>query len=149
MLPRVLRVTRAKAIKKTALASQHTHPSKRSFPNGSSNPSRERIYNPKISGQHQSLQGRVAKLLGRAGAARFKGASDTAGEETQARKRSEDIIKTPESIVFEGYRASQKSGKPKDLKLGGSGGGKKKGKPRTRSSKRASDWRKNGGKKIK
>lgn len=146
MLPRVLRVTRAKAVKKTALASQHTRRGKRSLPNGRSNPNRESIYNPKISGQHQSLQGRAAKLLGRAGAARFKGASDTANEETQPRKRLEGIIKTPESIVFEGYRASQKAGKPKDLKLGGSGGGKKKGKPRTRSSKRASDWRKSGGK---
>jgi nucleolar protein 12 len=144
MLPRVLRVTRAKAIKKTALASQHTRPSKCSFPNGSSNPNRERIYNPKISGQHQSLQGRTTKLLGKAGAARFNGVSNIAGEETQPHS----IIKIPESIVFEGYRASQKSGRPKDLKLGGSGGGKK-GKPRTRSSKRALDWKKNGGKKMK
>jgi nucleolar protein 12 len=149
MLPRVLRVTRAKAIKKTALASQHTRPSKRSFPNGSNNPNREHIYNPKISGQHQSLQGRAAKLLGRAGAAHFKGASNSTGEETQPLKRLAGIIKTPENIVFEGYRASQKSGKPKDLKLGGSGGGKKKEKPRTRSSKRASDWKKSGGKKMK
>jgi nucleolar protein 12 len=149
MLPRVLRVTRAKAVKKTALASQHTRPAKGPLLYGSSNPNRERIYNPKISGQHRSLQGRAAKLLGRAGAARLKGASETAGEETQPRKHPEGIIKTPESIVFEGYRASQKAGKPKDLKLGGSGGGKKKGKPRTRSSKRASDWKKSGGKKMK
>jgi len=149
MLPRVLRVTRAKAIKKTALTSQHTHPSKRPFPNGSGNPNRERIYNPKVSGKHQSLQGRAAKLLGKAGAARFKGGNNTARKETRPRKRSEGIMKTPESIVFEGYRASQKAGKPKDLKLGGSGGGKKKGKPRTRSSKRASDWKKSGGKKMK
>jgi nucleolar protein 12 len=134
---------------KTALASQHARSSKRPFPNGSTNPNHERIYNPKISGRHQSLQGRAAKLLGRAGAAHFKEASNTADEETQAHKRLEGIIKTPENIVFEGFRASQKSGKPKDLKLGGSGGGKKKGKPRTRSSKRASDWKKSGGKKIK
>ncbi len=146
MLPRILRVTRAKAIKKTALASKHTRRSNQSFPNGSSNPNHQRIYNPKISGQHQSLQGRAAKLLGRAGAARFKGASNTSGEESRPHKHLEGIIKTPENIVFEGYRASQKSGKPKDLKLGGSGG-KKKGKPRTRSSKRASDWKKSGGKK--
>jgi nucleolar protein 12 len=146
MLPRVLRVTRAKAMKKTALASQHTHPSKRLFPDGSSNPNRERIYRPKISGQHQSLQGRAAKLLGKAGAARFKRTSNTTGEEMQPHRRSEGILKTPESIVFEGYRASQKTGKPKNLKLGGSGGKKKKGKLRTRSSRRASEWKKSGGK---
>jgi nucleolar protein 12 len=148
MLPRVLRVTRAKALKKTALASRHSRPQKRSFPNGSSNQNHERIYNPKISGQHQSLQGRAVKLLGRAGAARYKGGSNTAGEEKLPHKSFEGIIRTPENIVFEGYRASQKAGKPKDLKLGGSGG-RKKGKPRTRSSKRASDWKKSGGKKVK
>ena len=145
MLPRILRVTRAKAIKKTALASQHSRPSKRPFQKGSANPNNERIYNPKISGQHQSLQGRATKLLGRAGGARFKGPSST-GFVAQPPKRSEVVIKTPEKIVFEGYRASRNSGKPRDLRLGGSGGGKKKGKPRTRSSKRASDWKKTGGK---
>ena len=133
-------------MKKTALASQHARPSKRPFANGSNNPNSERIYNPRISGQDQSLRGRAAKLLGRAGAARFKGASNITGEDTNAHKRLEGIIKTPEKIVFEGYRASQKTGKPKDLKLGGNGAGKRKGKPRTRSSKRASEWKKGGGK---
>jgi nucleolar protein 12 len=149
MLPRVLRVTRAKAVKKTALASRHGRPNPRPLPNGLGNPNRERIFNPKISGQHQSLQGRAAKLLGRAGAARFKNIGDTGGHETQPNKRLAGIARTPEDIVFEGYRASQRAGRPKDLKLGGSGGGRKKGKPRTRSSKRASDWKKSDGKKTK
>jgi nucleolar protein 12 len=58
-------------------------------------------------------------------------------------------MRTPESIVFEGYRASSKSGTPRDLKLGSSGGGKKKGKPRTRGAKRGGEWKKAGGKKAK
>jgi nucleolar protein 12 len=149
MLPRVLRVTRAKAVKKTALASQHGRPISRPLPNGLGNPNRERIYNPKISGQHRSLQGRAAKLLGKAGAARFKKVGGTGSHETEPNKMLEGIARTPENIVFEGYRASQKAGRPKDLKLGGTGGGKKKGKPRTRSSKRASDWKKSGAKKTK
>jgi nucleolar protein 12 len=146
MLPRVLRVTRAKAVQKTALASQRARPSSRPLRGASGNPNRERIYNPKISGQQQSLQGRAGKLLGRAGAARFKTGGATGDSEAQPNKRLEGIAKTPESIVFEGYRATAKSGKPKDLKLGGKGGGKKKGKPRTRSSNRASAWKKGGGK---
>jgi nucleolar protein 12 len=102
-----------------------------------------------------SLRGRARKLLGRAGAAQLKkkegsGANDTViGKRGDAVKGSgiEGILRTPENIVFEGYRASAKSGKPKDLKMGGKGGGKKKGKQRARGQKRASEWRKAGGKK--
>jgi len=152
MLPRVLRVVRAKAVRKTALASQNSHPdSKRA-----SNSNKERIYNPKVSSQVSSLQGRAGKLLGRAGAALLKkregsGANSMAmgkrGDGQKGGNGIEGIAKTPESIVFEGYRASAKSGRPKDLKMGGGGGGKKKGKPRTRSSKRGTEWKKGGGKK--
>jgi nucleolar protein 12 len=142
MLPRILRVVRAKAVKKTALASQQKQPAR---PNAkdSKNPNKQQIYNPKITGQEQSLQGRAAKLLGKAGAAQFRKHDVTEKRQQQPVKTGlEGIAKTPESIVFEGYRASSKSGRPKDLKLGGSGGGKKKGKPRTRSSKRAESWKK-------
>lgn len=104
-----------------------------------------------MTGQQQSLQGRAAKLLGKAGAAQFKKREEGEKRGSKAhepRKTGlEGIARTPESFVFEGYRASAKSGKPKDLKLGKSGGGKKKGKPRTRSSARASTWKKGGGKK--
>lgn len=61
-------------------------------------------------------------MLGRAGAAQLVGG----------------IAKTPEAIVFEGYRASAKQGKG-GLKIGGSG--KKHGKPRTRSSKRGAEFK--------
>jgi len=149
MLPRIMRVTRAKAVKKTALASQHARTASRPLTKSSGNPNRERIYNPKMSSQQQSLQGRAGKLLGRAGAAQYKRRDGAASFEGRPNGKIEGIAKTPESIVFEGYRASAKSGKPKDLKFGGSGGGKKKGKPRTRSSKRASEWKKGGGKKSK
>lgn len=63
-------------------------------------------------------------------------------------KGIEGIARTPENIVFEGFRASSKS-KPSGLKLGGKGSAKKgKGKPTTRSSKRGSAWKKSGGKKV-
>lgn len=149
MLPRVLRVTRAKAMKKTALAAQHARKPSRSMPRGFSNPNGDRIYNPRLSAEQQSLQGRATKLLGKGGAARFKTVADTRTRNGSIGRNLEGIARTPESIVFEGYRASANSGKPKDLRLGGSGGGKKKGKPRTRSSKRASEWKKGGGKNSK
>lgn len=158
MLPRVLRVVRAKAVRKTALASQNARPDLRK---NAANPNKERIYNPKMSAQVSSLQGRAGKLLGRAGAAQFKkreGAGSGANETAVGRRGQGErtpiggsgiagISKTPEKIIFEGYRASAGSGKPKDLKMGSGGGGKKKNKPRTRSTKRAGDWRKAGGKK--
>jgi nucleolar protein 12 len=150
MLPRVLRVVRAKAIGKTANAQAAT--SSRDKNKNLKNFGKPQIYNPKTSSQDASLQGRAGKLLGRAGAAQFKkregsGANETVmGKRGDGRKASgsalEGIAKSPEAIVFEGYRASAKSGKPKDLKMGGSGGKKGKGKPR--SSKRASDWKKGG-----
>lgn len=80
------------------------------------------------------MTGRAEKLLGRAGAAQVRGHSGR-GE------RPNGVSKTPEAVVFEGYRASSKQGKG-TLKLGGSG--KKQGKPRTRSSKRGAAFKASG-----
>jgi nucleolar protein 12 len=164
MLPRVLRVVRAKAVRKTALASSsRTGPGPRNAKPGQK--SQLGGYNPKVSSEVSSFKGRANKLLGKAAAAQFKsGANGTVigkrGEGEKERRTSgggkvegakgvAGVMRTPESIVFEGYRASAKSGKPRDLKLGGGGGGKKKGNPRTRGAKRASEWKKAGGKKGK
>jgi nucleolar protein 12 len=101
--------------------------------------------------------------LGRAGAAQFKkrdgsgsGANETSiGRRGDAAKADgpggkgvDGIPKPPEAFVFEGFRASAKNGKPKDLKMGGKGA-KKGGKPKNRGAKRASEWKKGGGKKAK
>lgn len=141
MLPRVLRVVRAKAVKKTANASQPNVKRPKAQSNG-------QIYNPKMPGEEASLHGRAGRLLGRAGAAKLrKGASGANGMPMGKRGSASafgGIARTPENIIFEGYRASAKSGKPKDLKMGG-----KKGKPAGRGAKRASAWKKNGGKKDK
>jgi nucleolar protein 12 len=100
-----------------------------------------------MSSQQQSLEGRAGKLLGRAGAAQFRKGDGSKFQDGQSNKPIPGVARTPESFVFEGYRASAKNGKPKDLKLGGNGGGKKgKGKPRTRSSKRGTEWKKKGAK---
>lgn len=141
MLPRILRVTRAKAVKKTALASQHVRQARKSPGTGSN---QEHIYNPKISSQEQSLLGRAGKLLGKAGAAKFKRREGTSDRKSSAGKAIEGIAKTPETIIFEGHRATA-GNRPKDLKLGGAKK-KGKGKPQTRSSKRGGAWKKGGGK---
>lgn len=150
MLPRVLRVVRAKAVRKTAIASQQAF-SKNSKQRPSSKP---QIYNPKMPAEESSLHGRAGKLLGRAGAAQFKKGKVTGANDMVLGKRGDGaknaaingIPKTPENIVFEGYRASAKNGRPKDLKMGAKGGGKK-GKPTNRGAKRATAWKKGGGKK--
>ncbi|TGO22520.1 hypothetical protein BPAE_0164g00070 [Botrytis paeoniae] len=146
MLPRVLRVVRAKA--------QHKQVSSRPTARQPKSSKTSQIYNPKVDPNQASLQGRATKLLGKAGGAKFKktGANDTTlgsrGDKQVSRngeaKSGMAGIKAPESFVFEGYRASASKGKPKDLKLGGKGGGKKKGKPRTRSSNRGAEWKKRG-----
>ncbi|KAM3159360.1 Nucleolar protein 12 [Botrytis cinerea] len=148
MLPRVLRVVRAKA--------QHKQVSSRPTARQPKSSKTSQIYNPKVDPNQASLQGRATKLLGKAGGAKFKktGANDTTlgsrGDKQVSgsgeAKGGMAGIKAPESFVFEGYRASASKGKPKDLKLGGKGGGKKKGKPRTRSSNRGAEWKKRGSK---
>jgi nucleolar protein 12 len=150
MLPRLLRVTRAKAMQKTAKAQERKRKEPFAKPAlKAANPNNVVIYNPKMSSQQSSLAGRAARLLGKAGAATFgkrdailaKGVKDA----TEGMKKVEDgAIKGPEAFIFEGYRASAKNGKPKDLKLGGKNV-KSKGKPKNHGSKRASEWKKSGG----
>ena len=134
MLPRILRVTRAKNLKKAGSQKERKVPFKRK---GGSKAS----YNPKVASQVQSLSGRAGKLLGRAGAAQIRAATE--GRDPFSKATS--VAKSPESIVFEGYRASRLQGKGV-LKMGGSG--KSQGKPRTRSSRRGSEFKARGGKKA-
>merc|ERR1712093_630354 len=141
MLPRVLRVVRAKAVRKTANAAAASRPDPRNAKNGN----KPRIYQPKTTSEMSSLQGRAGKLLGKAGAAQFKKKDAASGANGTVMGKKGDG-KAVESIVFEGYRASSKNGRPKDLKMGGAKKGK--GKPKSRSSTRASYWRKAGGKKT-
>jgi len=131
LLPRKLRVTRAKSMRKTSSYSTNGKPSVRaSSKNGPSH-----IYNPKITPEAKSLQGRAGKLLGQAGAAQL---TSKRRHSWEGSKNTGGVTKTPESIVFEGYRASRKQGKG-GLKMKGSG--KKQGKPGTRSSKRGAAFK--------
>ena len=117
MLPRKLRVVRAKAIKRSS--------AKNSKPSASFGPRQNSVYQPKVSSEQQSLQGRAGKLFGKAGAANL---NHGAG-------RPRSSIKPPEAFVFEGHRAS--SGQKPRLKTKKG----KSGKPQTRSSRRGAAWK--------
>jgi nucleolar protein 12 len=133
-LPRNLRVTRAKNMKRTGGQIDRKKPSER---RGNSKSS----YDPKVSPQVQSLGGRVGKLLGHAGAARVRAATARSAPSSEVA----GVTKVPQSLVFEGYRASRLQGKGV-LKIGGSR--KSQGKPRTRSSRRGAEFKATGGKKA-
>lgn len=124
MLPRKLRVVRAKAIKRNAKPSQAN-----SAPTQTRSARAGGVYNPKMTSQEQSNLGRAGKLFGRAAAAQLhRGGPDAPA----------DAIKGPEKFIFEGHRASNKNGKT-GLKFG------KKGKPGSKTSKssksRAAAWK--------
>ena len=130
-LPRILRVTRAKNIKK---ATGHKGAKATSKQNLSSTTS----YNAKVPATVQSLSGRAGKLLGRAGAAQLR----VAGDKRNSSNKTTNIAKSPESIVFEGYRASRQQGKLGKVVKG------QPSKPKNRSSRRGADFKAKGKKKA-
>ncbi|KAL8768685.1 MAG: hypothetical protein Q9209_005103 [Squamulea sp. 1 TL-2023] len=136
LLPRLLRVTRAKKMTKSALTK--SQPGRKVDDVTASKGS----YVPKVDSAAQSLSGRAGKLFGRAGAASLRGRKGLNGRSSG--KAGSSTVKTPEQIVFEGYRASSKQGK--GAKIGGSE--KKQGKPGTRSSRRGAAFKAKGGKKA-
>jgi nucleolar protein 12 len=162
MLPRILRVSRAKDPKKTALAVERTNKArleaaatadKARGVDGVAGKPKSTKYKHKATPEQQSLAGRASRLFGRAGAVReaqrLKQGDKKLKHKDAKTSHAVDLstLKTPEQIVFEGRRASSKDGKPKDLKFG-----KVKGKKRpplqakNRGARRAAEWRKNGGK---
>ncbi|KAI1769454.1 hypothetical protein GGR53DRAFT_517034 [Hypoxylon sp. FL1150] len=149
MLPRTLRVSRAKDPRKTTLAMERTVKAKLESSNGRQVKSMSTKHKPKATPEQLSQAGRTGKLLGRAAAARQRHGLKGEGKFTKQREGGVGTggFKTPEQIVFEGRRASSKDGKPKDLKFGngkGKKGGVVKAKTKGRGAKRAAEWRKKG-----
>ena len=112
MLPRKIRVVRAKN-------------SKKSMPEDKKNSLTNAPHSQRLPPAVRSLNGRSNKLLGRAAAAQLK---DWGSVIKSSRARN------PESFVFEGHRASQGL-----LKKGESA--KKRGKPQNRSSRRGAEFK--------
>lgn len=118
MLPRKLRVSRAKAPKRNAKPGSGRP--------GMGRPTSKSGYQRKITAEEASKMGRAGKLLGRAGAAQSRRAGGApATRPKQAGPALGDGIKNPENFIFEGHRASVKQGNT-GLKLGLRSAGTKK-----------------------
>lgn len=147
MLPRKLRVQRAKAMKRNAKPGSGRPGANKDREAASGGKSG---YKRKITAEEASQMGRTGKLYGKAAAAALHSKPQ---RKPSAPRRpgvgGESGIKAPESFVFEGHRATAKQGKS-GLKFGkkGSGGGKKQGKPTNRSAKRGAAFKAGGGKKA-
>ncbi|KFA71507.1 hypothetical protein S40288_08327 [Stachybotrys chartarum IBT 40288] len=128
MLPRKLRVTRAKDPRKTSLAQERS----RAKSNAAGGATRDTKYKRKVTAEELSLAGRAGKLLGRAGAAQQRRASRGPRQHTAA---APGEIKTPEQIVFEGTRASANDRQAKRPRLG-------KDARNGRGARRATEWKK-------
>jgi nucleolar protein 12 len=115
MLPRKLRVMRAKAIKKRV---------------------EKRRHGDRDVAVDRSMQGRASKLLGRAGAAQARKGARRIGNGARARNGE---TQAEGGAVFEGHRA-RANDRVDGLKVGRKKS--KGGKPSTRSTKRAIAWRK-------
>ncbi|KAI5925410.1 hypothetical protein F4810DRAFT_660435 [Camillea tinctor] len=151
MLPRALRVSRAKDPRKTTLAAERTAKAKLQNGKAGDEKSKSTKYRAKVTPEEQSKAGRAGKLFGRSGAARQRHGFKGPNRKTEGRREragNESSIKTPEQIVFEGRRASARDGKPKDLKFGKTKGkkGMVKAKTKGRGARRAAEWRKNSAK---
>ncbi|KAH6660270.1 hypothetical protein BKA67DRAFT_547479 [Truncatella angustata] len=153
MLPRILRVSRAKNPRFTALATERTAKAKMDAAKGmggTAGKPKSTKYKHKATPEQQSLAGRASRLFGRSGAHREAQRLKGGDKKPRQREGKPDgrpdlgALKTPEQIVFEGRRASSKDGKPKDLKFNKTKG--KKRPPRQmaqgRGARRASEWRK-------
>ncbi|KAI8956173.1 hypothetical protein F4801DRAFT_573701 [Xylaria longipes] len=151
MLPRALRVSRAKDPRKTALAMERTTKARVESLKSTDGKRKSTKYTPKITPEQQSRAGRAGKLFGRSAAVKqqhgFKGErrkSRDRGDSSSKPQGNGDGIKPPEQFIFEGRRASAKDGKPKDLKFGKTKGkkGVVKSKNKGRGARRAAEWRK-------
>jgi nucleolar protein 12 len=168
MLPRKLRVSRAKAVKRNAKpGSGRPSASNASTPRAGSKVSadgkgKKSGYQRKITAEEASQIGRAGKLYGKAAAAavtlkqKRPVSTGSNGEPVGTRgsaPRSAEVgkgiegFKKPESFVFEGHRATAKQGTT-GLRLGGKNkkGGSAGGKPKNRSAKRGASFKAGGSK---
>lgn len=142
MLPRKLRVTRAKDPRKTALAQERAK-AKAVATNGAP---KSMKYKPKATPEEQSMAGRTSKLLGRSAAIQQRHGKRPSKGSPEEVSNPLGEIKTPEQVIFEGRRATSRDALPKDLKFGKKGNKSKAkakgGKPQNRSARRAAEWKK-------
>lgn len=165
MLPRLLRVVRAKSIQNRKInhkfQNHQLHTKKKTrFPSNRATATAARndaSYTPKLSSEVASLVGRANILLGRAGAAQLRNLGDrnpASSSINNTKKKGQKATKgggKESGAIFEGQRASsnrnsvhKEVGKHSPVGLLGR---KKKGKPQGRSTVRAAAFKASGGKK--
>lgn len=160
MLPRLLRVVRAKSIQNQKtnhnIQTHQPHTKKKNrFPSNPANAAKnDANYTPKLSSEVASLLGRANKLLGRAGAAQLRNLENRnpASSVNYGEKKEQKAAKgggEEFGAIFEGHRASSRSVRKEEGKHrpGGVLGRKKKRKPQGRSTVRAAAFKASGGKK--
>ncbi|KAG6041401.1 hypothetical protein E4U41_004499 [Claviceps citrina] len=145
LLPRILRVTRAKDPRKTALVQERN----RSKAQAADRQARSTKYTPKLTPEQQAAAGRASKLLGRAGGFKHrKSATGTASHGTAPPPSSTNINNNnndrnpAQKLVFEGNRASVNDGRPRDLKFRKGKNSKGRPKPKNGRERRAAAWKK-------
>ncbi|KAG5938945.1 hypothetical protein E4U59_003430 [Claviceps monticola] len=142
LLPRILRVVRAKDPRKTALAQERN----RSKAQAADRQAHNTKYTPKKTPEEQAAAGRAKKLLGRAGGFHHgKNGANDRGPASSANVVNVANRDGAQPVVFEGNRASMNDGRPRDLKMRkgkGKGKGRPKAKPQNRSARRGADWKK-------
>jgi nucleolar protein 12 len=150
MLPRKLRVSRAKAQKRNAKPG-----SGRPGSNSASKAAAPSGYQRKITQEEAAQLGRQSRLVGKATAAALHKSQHKPGNAEGGPARPSHHLegfKRPEAFVFEGHRATSKQGNT-GLKLGGKNANKgkkgpqKQGKPTDRSAKRGAAFKAGGSKK--
>ncbi|KAK2606132.1 Nucleolar protein 12 [Conoideocrella luteorostrata] len=129
LLPRILRITRAKDPRKTALAQERS----KAKAQAADRQARSTKYTPKLTHEQQAAAGRANRLLGRGGG--FMHRKKAGGEAVNGGGAAS------QRVVFEGNRATSRNALPKDLKFG-KGKKHKKGPPKTRGARRAAEWKK-------
>lgn len=163
MLPRLLRVVRAKSVQNQKpnhnLQNHQLHAQKKKTrlpSNPTATAANDVNYTPKLSSEVASLLGRANKLLGRAGAAQLRNLGNrnavpsiNSGKKKGQKSKREEEEKS--QVIFEGHRASSSSSSVRKEvgkhRPSGVLGRKKKGKPQGRSTVRAAAFKASGGKK--
>ncbi|KAK2793777.1 Nucleolar protein 12 [Onygenales sp. PD_12] len=145
MLPRKLRVTRAKRVmKKPTTSASSGNPNKSALGarrGGAPGPRSEKM---------ASFHGRAAGLLGKAGASKLRDSSSRRPARAEKGRKSDGGAGGGDGpLVFEGHRATAENGPGFNLRTKSRGAKGRVGKPKTRSTRRAAAFRAGGRKKGK
>ncbi|KKZ67320.1 hypothetical protein EMCG_07004 [[Emmonsia] crescens] len=151
LLPRKLRVTRAKRVMKKSGGGAGAGNNNRDKRSSSSKNANKTALGERRGDRQSSFQGRATGLLGKAGAWRAQNTrfddDDDDGKKEKGKKKDNERSEGSGPLVFEGFRARPDKGTGFKVKTKSRGAKSRAGKPRTRSTRRAAAFRAGGEKK--